>query len=72
MALEILARLAVPSALVDGWTVTRNALDSLDAAAGPHEAWARLLSDAPKELRDRIAARLNFSRSLRRSAGCPP
>lgn len=71
VAMEILGRLGVPGAVVEGWSVSGEALGTLGAATGPADAWERLLAPVPADLRGRIAARLNFSRALRRATGCP-
>jgi len=71
MAVEILARLGVFGALVEGWDVPVSAARGLSEVREPEEAWTILLSPAPPLLRAQIATRLNFSRVLRRATGCP-
>lgn len=68
VALRILADLSVPAAVVDGWEIATP--DAVDGAAGAEDAWARLLEAVEPDLRERIAARLSFSRALRRATGC--
>lgn len=70
MAVEILLRLGVFDALVEGWGVAVSVARDLSEVPGPEEGWVRLLSPADPALRERIAARLNFSRALRRAVGC--
>ena len=70
VAMELLAHLAVPSAIVAGWGVGAEALTSLGDAPGPEAAWTALLGSSPPSLRDRIATRLTFPRALRRATGC--
>ena len=69
VAIELLERLAVPSAVVEGWEIGAAAARSLAGGAGPDDAWRRLLAPAAPGLRERIATRLNFSRALRRITG---
>lgn len=71
VALAHLARLGVPSLLVEGWTVADGTLSSLAAPSSAEAAWEGLLAALAGELRGRIADRLSFSRALRRAAGCP-
>lgn len=71
VALEILARLSVPSAILGGWAVAASDARRVGEASGPDEAWRILLEPAPSELRLQVASRLNFSRAQRRGAGCP-
>jgi tRNA nucleotidyltransferase/poly(A) polymerase len=70
VAMQILDRLSVPALVADGWRVAPSALRGLGDATSTDDAWARLLEPVPPELRERIAARLNFSRDLRRTTGC--
>jgi tRNA nucleotidyltransferase (CCA-adding enzyme) len=71
MAVEILGRLGVFDALVEGWAVPVSVARDLSEVQGPEEAWVRLTSPAAPLLREKIASRLNFSRALRRAVGCP-
>lgn len=70
VALALLVRLGVPSAVVGGWEVDAETVRDLGRATGADSAWARLLSGSAPEVRERIAARLAFSRALRRATGC--
>ncbi len=70
VALEILGRLAVPSAVVTGWVVDAETLRDVAGAPGPAAAWPALLGRVPPALRERVATRLSFSRALRRDTGC--
>lgn len=69
VAMELLGRLGVPSAVVAGWEVSAEGLRSLAAAADVDDAWRRLLGPVSPGLHDRIATRLSFSRTLRRASG---
>jgi tRNA nucleotidyltransferase (CCA-adding enzyme) len=72
MAVELLGRLGVLEAVVEGWpVVSLSAIQGLSGASGANEAWASLLSSQDPAFRARVASRLNFSRALRRAAGCP-
>jgi tRNA nucleotidyltransferase (CCA-adding enzyme) len=71
MVVEILGRLAVFDALVEGWAVPVSVARGPFEAQGPEEAWVSLLSSSDPALRERIASRLNFPRALRRVVGCP-
>ncbi|HYN41241.1 MAG TPA: hypothetical protein VE129_05670 [Thermoanaerobaculia bacterium] len=71
VAVELLGRLGVLEAVVEGWEVSLSATRDLPGATGPDEAWARFLAPAEPALRARVASRLNFSRALRRAAACP-
>lgn len=71
VAVELLGRLGVLNAVVEGWTVSLPVAGNLAGTSGPDEAWARLLAPAKPALRARIASRLNFSRALRRATECP-
>lgn len=75
VAVELLGRLGVLDVVVEGWGASlSNAWDhpAVSAAvSAADEAWARLLAPADPALRARVASRLNFSRALRRVAGCP-
>jgi tRNA nucleotidyltransferase (CCA-adding enzyme) len=71
MAVGILESLGVFDVLVDGWSVPVAVAQDLTAIQGPEGAWAGILSPAAPLLRAQIASRLNFSRALRRAAGCP-
>ncbi|MBK8598694.1 MAG: CCA tRNA nucleotidyltransferase [Holophagales bacterium] len=71
MAVEILGRLGIFAVLVEGWEVPDAVARKLSEARGPEEAWTSLLSSVPPSLRERIAARLNFSRAFRRATGFP-
>lgn len=71
MAVQLLARLGVPAAVVEGWGVGADAVAALRAVATADDAWPALLAPLPVADRDRIATRLAFSRALRRRAGCP-
>jgi tRNA nucleotidyltransferase/poly(A) polymerase len=70
VAMEHLARLSVPAALVAGWEVDAATARDLAGAPTGDAAWARLLEAAVPELRERIATRMGFSRALRRITGC--
>jgi len=70
VALEVLGRLAVPSAVVEGWVVDADTLRDVDAARGLAAAWPALLGRLPPALREQVATRLSFSRALRRDTGC--
>ncbi len=71
VALAILDRLGVPSLVVENWSIDAGTIASLGSPSSRDEAWGRLLSAGTTELRERVARRLNFSRALRRIAGCP-
>lgn len=71
MAVELLGRLGVLEAVVEGWSVSVSATQGLSGASGANEAWASLLSSQDPEFHARVASRLNFSRALRRAVGCP-
>ena len=71
MAVELLGRLGVLDAVVEGWAVSLSAARDFSGVSDPHDAWARLLSPQDPAFRARVASRLNFSRALRRAAGCP-
>lgn len=71
VALSILDRLGVPSLVVDGWEIGAGTIASFEIPGPPAEPWATLLARETGEVRERVAARLNFSRALRRAAGCP-
>jgi tRNA nucleotidyltransferase (CCA-adding enzyme) len=70
VAMELLGRLSVPSALVAGWEVDVATARDLAGTPGGDAAWTRLLEAAAPELRERVATRLGFSRALRRVTGC--
>jgi tRNA nucleotidyltransferase/poly(A) polymerase len=70
MAMQLLCRLSVPAVLVAGWEVDAALARDLAGTPGGDAAWARLLGTATPELRERIATRLGFPRSLRRVTGC--
>lgn len=70
VALALLDRLGVPSLLVEGWTIGPETRASLGPPSPPDESWGRLLACEPGSVRERVAGRLNFSRALRRTAGC--
>lgn len=71
VALSILARLGVPSLVVEGWEIAAGTIASLEPPGRPDESWGTLLAREPGEMRERIAGRLSFSRALRRAAGVP-
>lgn len=71
VATELLGRLGVLDVLVEGWGASLTGAWNHPGALSADEAWARLLAPADPALRARVAVRLNFSRALRRTAGCP-
>lgn len=71
VAMELLERLGVPSAVVPGWKVGPATLAALGSATGAEEGWAALLGASSVEDRARIATRLAFSRALRLRTGSP-
>jgi tRNA nucleotidyltransferase (CCA-adding enzyme) len=71
MAVELLGRLGVLDVVVEGWGASLSGPWDQPKGSAGDEAWARLLAPADPALRTRVAARLNFSRALRRVAGCP-
>lgn len=70
VAVDLLDRLGVPSAIVDGWSFAAVRLEAPEAGEAAGDAWNALLAPSPPEVRARVAARLSFSRALRRVAGC--
>lgn len=68
--MEILGRLSVLSAVVEGWNVPVSTARDLAGPWSPGEAWAKLLAGTAPDLRERVASRLVFSRALRNQAGC--
>jgi len=71
VAVSYLQELAVPSAIVHGWSLEGVGLSAGDAPGGRSSDWARLLERAAPSVKEAVAVRLSFSRALRRAAGCP-
>jgi tRNA nucleotidyltransferase/poly(A) polymerase len=71
VSVDLLKRLGVLPAVVDGWEVGPGVLAELRTVSGPEEAWAVLVGAAPAGARELVARRLSFSRALRRRTGCP-
>jgi tRNA nucleotidyltransferase (CCA-adding enzyme) len=87
-AAELASQLALFGDVLPGWTgpVSLSKKKSTDAVAAPlpdaprgshvrpkpEDIWRRLLEPLPPPERAAVAARLNFSRALRRAAGVPP
>lgn len=71
VAVELLGRLGVLDLVVEGWGASLSGAWGHPGFSAADEAWSRLLAPADPALRGRVASRLNFSRALRRAAGCP-
>lgn len=71
VAIELLKRLGVLDMLVEGLGASLSGVWEHPEVSAADEAWSRLLAPADPALRARVASRLNFSRALRRAAGCP-